>query len=133
MDVKVSKEVSIPAGITSAMRNKKATLASGFCCCCALSGLHETMHRNNKKCRTKYGFLVAHCRGLQGKDTVKRSGCVNPATSNVCDLSAEDSKGKALSEAMQIFLFASRSSQSRQNAYSLFSRSILVPHSLAKC
>ena len=26
-----------------------------------------------------YGFLVAHCRGLQGKDAVKRSGCVNSA------------------------------------------------------
>ena len=30
MDVKVSEEVSIPAGITSAMRNKKATRKSGF-------------------------------------------------------------------------------------------------------
>ncbi|MBQ5718932.1 MAG: hypothetical protein IIV65_00100, partial [Alistipes sp.] len=44
-----------------------------------LSGLHETMHRNNKRSRTLYGILVAHCRGLQGKGAVKRSDCVNPA------------------------------------------------------
>lgn len=38
---------------------------------------------------------------------------VNHIASNACTPYAEDSKGKALSEAMQIFLFASRSSQSR--------------------
>ncbi|MBR2443127.1 MAG: hypothetical protein IKB19_02355 [Rikenellaceae bacterium] len=79
----------------------------------------------NKRSRTLYGFLVAHCRGAQGKDAVKRSGCVNPVqstitlfcycradavkdersevnhiVSNACALSAEVPKGKALSGAM---------------------------------
>ena len=40
--LKHTNRTAFTAGITSAMRNKKATLASGFCCCCALSGLHET-------------------------------------------------------------------------------------------
>ena len=40
---------------------------------------------------------------------------VNHISGNACALYAEDYKGKALSEAMQIFLFASRSSQSRRN------------------
>ena len=72
--------------------------------------------------RSSQSRPVAHCRGFQGKDAVKRSGCVNPATSNVCALYAEDYKGKALSEAMQIEIFASRSSQSRLNGYILPSR-----------
>ena len=148
--MKVSEEVSIPAGITSAMRNKKATHKSGFCCCCALSGLHETMHRNNKKMPYKVRLscctlprtprerhskakrlrqsrhqqcLRSLCRGLQGKGAVKRSGCVNPATSNVCDLSAEDSKGKALSGADLIL----RSSQSRLKNFPLYTL-ITWPH-----
>ena len=84
-------ETDHPAGITSAMRNKKATRKSGFCCCCALSGLHETMHRNNKRSRTLYGFLVAHCRGFQGKDersdAVAERSEVNPTVQQcLCSL-----------------------------------------------
>ena len=113
MDVKVSEEVSNPAGITSAMRNKKATRKSGFCCKSDYGSLLTNSRSYNKKCRTKYGFLVAHCRGFQGKDAVKRSGCVNPAIGNVCALSAEDPKGKALSGADR----GLRSSQSRSNLF----------------
>ena len=113
---------SNPAGITSAMRNKKATRKSGFCCKSDYGSLLTNSRSYNKKCRTKYGFLVAHCRGFQGKDAVKRSGCVNPAIGNVCALSAEDPKGKALSGAD----LGLRSSQSRRNHER--NRNILHPY-----
>ena len=55
----------------------KVTLLSGFYCMRALSDLHETIPPYNKNCRTRYVFICAYIRGLQRKDAVKRSGCVN--------------------------------------------------------
>jgi hypothetical protein len=49
------------------MRNKRATRKSGFCCCCALSGLHETMHRNNKNAVRSTAFLLHIAEESKGK------------------------------------------------------------------
>lgn len=61
--VRVNREVSITAGITSDINANKATLLSGFCFLRALSGLHETMLSKSKSSRTMYGFICVYIRG----------------------------------------------------------------------